>query len=189
MSRVGEAFKAGWKVLRGGIPKPRADAPSLLPWRTGGPAGRPIFTGAAHGRRTDGFYAPETGPLSSVIANGMTLRARSRALMRNTPWAKTVRRIWKTDAVGVGVKPRFKFAGTFHTEARQLWDDWVPHADAHGELLNYYGLQGLVMAEVVEAGECFVRLRSRRSTDGLPVPLQLQLLESEHVPFWYTMPS
>jgi lambda family phage portal protein len=33
------------------------------------------------------------------------------------------------------------------------------------------------------AGECFVRLRPRRAEDGLLVPIQLQLLQSEMLPF------
>jgi lambda family phage portal protein len=33
-----------------------------------------------------------------------------------------------------------------------------------------------------EAGECFIRFRPRRPTDGLTVPLQLQLLEAEMLP-------
>jgi capsid protein len=33
-----------------------------------------------------------------------------------------------------------------------------------------------------EAGECFLRFRPRRPEDGLSVPLQLQMLSSEHLP-------
>ncbi|WP_155518468.1 phage portal protein, partial [Ralstonia solanacearum] len=33
-----------------------------------------------------------------------------------------------------------------------------------------------------EGGECLIRLRPRREEDGLAVPLQLQLLEAEHLP-------
>jgi lambda family phage portal protein len=33
-----------------------------------------------------------------------------------------------------------------------------------------------------EVGECFLRFRSRRPEDGLSVPLQLQMLSSEHLP-------
>ena len=35
---------------------------------------------------------------------------------------------------------------------------------------------------VMEAGECFIRLRPRLPKDGLSVPLQLQVLEAEHLP-------
>ncbi len=34
---------------------------------------------------------------------------------------------------------------------------------------------------MIEGGECFVRLRNRKPEDGLCVPLQLQVLESEHL--------
>ena len=37
--------------------------------------------------------------------------------------------------------------------------------------------------EMFVAGECFVRLRPRRAEDRLRVPLQLQLLQSEMLPF------
>ena len=33
------------------------------------------------------------------------------------------------------------------------------------------------------AGECFVRMRPRRAEDGLLAPIQLQLLQSEMLPF------
>src|SRR3546814_19484327 len=36
---------------------------------------------------------------------------------------------------------------------------------------------------MVIGGEAFVRFRLRRKTDGLTVPLQLQVLEGDYVPF------
>lgn len=50
-------------------------------------------------------------------------------------------------------------------------------------LTDFYGLQAMVAREMFVAGECFVRLRPRRAEDGLLVPLQLQLLQSEMLPF------
>jgi lambda family phage portal protein len=44
-------------------------------------------------------------------------------------------------------------------------------------------MQALIARAMFEAGECFVRFRPRRPEDGLIVPLQLQLLEAEHLPF------
>ncbi|NGQ93510.1 phage portal protein, partial [Rhodobacter sp. HX-7-19] len=59
---------------------------------------------------------------------------------------------------------------------------WTDEADADG-LTDFYGLQAMVAREMFVAGECFVRLRSRRSEDGLLVPMQMQLLQSEMLPF------
>lgn len=40
----------------------------------------------------------------------------------------------------------------------------------------------MIAAALWESGECFVRIRPRRISDGLSVPLQLQLIESEQLP-------
>jgi hypothetical protein len=67
-------------------------------------------------------------------------------------------------------------------------------ADADG-LTDFYGLQAMAARAMFEAGECFIRFRSRRPEDGLQearrgaspdrepmsVPLQLQMLSSEHL--------
>ncbi|MBM3749284.1 MAG: phage portal protein, partial [Acidobacteria bacterium] len=47
---------------------------------------------------------------------------------------------------------------------------------------DFYGLQALACRSVAESGECLARLRPRLPKDGLSVPLQLQLLEAEHLP-------
>ena len=53
-------------------------------------------------------------------------------------------------------------------------------ADADG-LTDFSGLQALIVRSLVESGEVLVRLRERRVDDGLPVPLQLQVLEGDHL--------
>src|SRR5262249_55277872 len=46
-------------------------------------------------------------------------------------------------------------------------------------VLDFYGQQSMAARSCIEAGECFVRLRPRLMSDGLSVPLQLQVLEAE----------
>ncbi|MDB0529939.1 phage portal protein, partial [Ralstonia solanacearum] len=58
---------------------------------------------------------------------------------------------------------------------------WTAEADAAGQT-DFYGLQALACRAMLEGGECLIRLRPRREEDGLAVPLQLQLLEAEHLP-------
>lgn len=57
----------------------------------------------------------------------------------------------------------------------------VQEADAAG-LTDFYGLQALATHAMLEGGEALVRLRYRRTEDGLPVALQIQVLEAEHLP-------
>ena len=53
---------------------------------------------------------------------------------------------------------------------------WLVH------LTDFYGLQALATRAMLEGGEALVRLRYRRTEDGLPVALQIQVLEAEHLP-------
>jgi capsid protein len=67
------------------------------------------------------------------------------------------------------------------TQIQRLWLAWTDEADADG-LTDFYGLQAMAARAMFEAGECFLRFRPRRPDDGLAVPLQLQMLSSEHLP-------
>jgi len=86
-----------------------------------------------------------------------------------------------SNLVGSGINPRWQISDPDLKRAIQLlWSDWVPEADADG-LLDFYGLQALATRAIIESGEVFIRFRPRYVSQGLAVPLQLQLLESDHV--------
>ena len=85
--------------------------------------------------------------------------------------------------VGDGIKPSSLVEDAdLRDRLQRLWLAWTDEADADG-LTDFYGLQAMVAREMFVAGECFVRLRPRRPEDGLRVPLQVQLLQSEMLPF------
>ncbi|WP_211210627.1 phage portal protein [Hahella ganghwensis] len=87
-----------------------------------------------------------------------------------------------SNAIGTGIKPQSMVQDQSLREAiHRLWSDWCEQADAAG-LTDFYGLQALACRAMLEGGECLVRLRFRKSEDGLPVGLQLQVLEPEHLP-------
>lgn len=161
-------------------------------WRalTGGEGGSPpvqasssAYQGGGDGRRVKGFSYVDHGPTRSIALDGPALRARSRQLLRNDPHAKAAREVWVTTAIGEGVKPRPMHPDTARAkEARALWDLWVRECDAHG-VDDFYGLQAQAAAAEFDGGEAFVRRRPRRDSDGLTVPLQLQLMESDQLPY------
>ncbi len=66
-------------------------------------------------------------------------------------------------------------------QQKQLWDDWVKEADADG-LLDFYGQQTLAARAFFGDGETLLRRRLRRPSDGLSVPLQVQLMEADQLP-------
>ncbi|WP_422137684.1 phage portal protein [Endozoicomonas sp. ALC020] len=143
------------------------------------------YTSAGQGRRSQSWIAPSTGPNNSLTVNLGTLINRSRAAIRNDPWAASGLEKLVANIVGTGIKPKSEARDDgFRKELQALFLDWTDESDADGQL-DFYGQQALAMRSVLEAGECFVRFRPRKPGDGLSVPLQLQLLEAEFVPWDY----
>jgi lambda family phage portal protein len=140
------------------------------------------YEAAAATRRTTG-WTPATSDINTLVfRNSDTLRSRSRDMVRRNPWATNALDAFVGNSIGTGIKPQSLHpdAGT-KEQIQSLWLRWTDQADATG-LTDFYGLQAIACRSVMEAGECFIRLRPRLPKDGLLVPLQLQLLEAEHLP-------
>jgi len=120
--------------------------------------------------------------VAALAATHTDLRTKSRDLVRRNAWAQAGIDAFVANAVGTGIKPQSLAPDErFKTAVQALWRDWCEEADAAG-LTDFYGLQTLACRAMLEGGECLSRLRPRRPEDGLTVPLQLQLLEPEHLP-------
>jgi len=142
----------------------------------------PAYEVAGSGRRALAWLPGNPGVNAAIFASGDALRSRSRDLVRRNPWAANAVEVFVANCIGTGIKPQSTAEDTGFREAAQaLWWDWTDEADAAGST-DFYGLQALACRAMMEGGECFVRLRRRRPEDGLSVPLQLQVLEAEHVP-------
>lgn len=140
------------------------------------------YEGAGEGRRSASWEASDNGINSINTPALRNLRARSRAAVRNDPYAFNVIDKRVSNLIGTGITPRpTTDDAALRKVKQQLWDDWVDEADAD-ELTDFYGMQALVARTVETAGECFVRLRPRSLDEGLAVPLQLQTLAPEFVP-------
>jgi lambda family phage portal protein len=137
------------------------------------------YDGAARGRRTDGWRAPNTSADAEIAMAGALLRDRMRDLVRNNPHAAKAVSVLVNNIVGAGIIPRAASGNEkLDREADTLWESWSSQCDADGQL-DCYGLQTLACREMVEAGEVLLRRRPRRSTDGLDVPLQVQIVEAD----------
>jgi lambda family phage portal protein len=141
------------------------------------------FEGAMGHRRLIAWRATQENINSLLSIGGDTLRARARQIVRSNPYASNAADSFVSNAVGCGIKPSSLVSDIkIKDQIQDLWAEWVYEADADG-LTDFYGLQGLAARAMFEAGECFVRFRPRRPSDGLTVPLQLQVLEAEFLPF------
>ena len=144
--------------------------------------GTPIYDGTGFGRRTLAWQVANPGAVAALLTTQTELRAKSRDLVRRNTWAHAALESYVANAIGTGIKPQSLVTDAALRESIQaLWSDWTDTADAAG-LTDFYGLQALACRAMLEGGEALVRLRYRRPEDGLPVALQLQVLEPEHLP-------
>ncbi len=152
--------------------------------KPGGPETvRARLEGAMSQRRLRGWRPPLENINSLIASGGPRLLARSRELVVTNGYAANACEAFASNLVGDGIKPSSLIEDpALRDQVQRLWLAWTDEADADG-LTDFYGLQAMVAREMFVAGECFVRLRPRRAEDGLLVPLQLQLLQSEMLPF------
>ena len=145
----------------------------------------PDFEGAGNGRRLSSWGTSSAGPNNTLYSSLDTLRSRSRELVRNDPQIDGALDTLVSNLVGMGISPRWQIPDTdLKKQIQELWADWILEADAD-ETVDFYGLQSLVTRSIIEGGEVFVRFRPRRMEDGLSVPLQLQVLEGDHLDHSY----
>lgn len=131
------------------------------------------------GRRTDGWHATGGGPNAEMAPSLELAIRRSRDLCRNNEWARNVKRKWVAHAVQTGIVPRpdTKTKGAKAT-ANDAWSAFVDGCDTEG-LVDFYAIQAMVMAEVVEGGAAFVRWYLRPPSWNLKIPLQCEVLGHE----------
>jgi len=125
----------------------------------------------------DGWRPRRAGASANAdhFADASALRAKARFLVQNVPYIAAGMGALVAQTVGTGIVPR-------STSPRQadvintLWARWVKECDADGRM-DFYGMQAAAYRAMEQDGEVLIRLRPRFTTDGLAVPLQLQLLE------------
>ncbi|WFS02782.1 phage portal protein [Rhizobium tumorigenes] len=133
------------------------------------------YEGAATGRTNASWRTPSTSADAEVAMGSRLLRDRMRDLVRNNPHAANAISVLVTHAVGDGIVPRTK-----DKRVNALFQEFIKKCDADGQL-DFYGIQALAVRGMLESGDGLVRRRRRRRSDGLPVPLQLQVLESDMI--------
>jgi len=136
---------------------------------------RELLKRAYEGASTrDGWRPKRAGASANAdhAADARTLRVRSRSLEQNVPYIAQGLRAHSANIVGTGIIPRWKDS----KEHAAAWQEWAPFADADSGL-DVYGLMLLAHQTAQRDGEVMVRIRNRRPSDGLPVPIQFQVLE------------
>jgi lambda family phage portal protein len=112
------------------------------------------------------------------MADAARLRAKARFLVQNVPYCSAALDAKVADVIGTGIVPRF--LGPNEKRLNEMFEAWAKVCDADGRV-DFYGLQVAAYRAMEQDGEVLVRLRPRRLSDRLPVPLQLQLLEIDYL--------
>lgn len=139
---------------------------------------------AAKQTRSTANWRAGNGSASEEMLGGMDrIRARARDCIRNNPYAKRASDVLVSNLVGTGIviEPALK-------EEAAEWANWIDYCDAAGEH-DGYGLQALAARHWKEDGEVLIRFRVRDPRDGYRVPLQIQVLEIDHLDTSKTGPA
>lgn len=156
-----------------GFFSPRSQAQRLYARSVVEEIARRGYEGASTGRRTGGWRGGGGSADTEIASAGGMLRDRMRDLVRNNPHAAKAVSVLTNHIIGDGIWPRTK-----DERINRLFVEWAKRCDADGQL-DWAGIQTLSVRGMVEGGEALVRRRTR-SRKGA-VPLQLQVLEGDHI--------
>lgn len=141
------------------------------------------YAAATTGRRGASWSRATGADADAAASRRNRIAYVSRDMVRNAPYATRAQAVIAANVVGDGIVPKVIGGGKRESEAftRALLAHVDTTAiDADGRS-NLYGLQRLVMNTVVESGECLIRRRWRTRADGLPIPMQIQVLEPDFI--------
>lgn len=154
------------------------------------------YDGARSSRLTPEPSIATTSADSELALGLASLRNRCRALVRNNAYAKRARRLVESNVVGSGIGLQGAVAyrnGKLRTavndEIEALWREWSQADQCHvAGRLHFSDFERILIGEIFEAGEVFVRLH-RRPFGQSRVPLALELIESERIADDYQIPA
>lgn len=140
------------------------------------------------GRTTSGWGTQTTSEDTELATSLRTARNRSRELIRDAAYAKRAKVIVQNNVIGSGIGMQAKVMTTrgrlndrINDDIERAWEAWTEAESCHtGRSLHFADLERLLIGEVFEAGEMFVRFHLRRQ-EGSVVPLALELVEPERI--------
>lgn len=161
-----------WRALRGIKPKTatRTYANAIPAKATG---------------RLMGFSSSADAELQSSLTN---LRTRSRMLVRDAAYAKNAKRVVVNNVIGNGIRLQamtMTVRGGLNTRQNagieDAFADWCLATSCHtGGSVHFHDLERMVMGQVFEAGEVFIRIHRSKFGDS-KVPIALEMIEGERL--------
>jgi lambda family phage portal protein len=146
-----------------------------------------MYAGARNSRLS--LSASSTSADAELYVSLRSLRDKSRALVRDIPTAKRAKAIVVNNVIGRGVGMQAQVRATrggatvkrINDGIERAWSEWSRADYCHtGGTLHFSDLERLVMGEVFEAGECFIRIHPT-PFGGSRVPMALEVIEADRI--------
>lgn len=139
-----------------------------------------MFEGAQATRRLLSWAPTNSGPKKQSYQLE-TLRKRARDLYRNNAIARAAIDKLVADYLsgGVGCRPNPELSKQVRDRLVNAWEDWSTVCDFDG-LHDFYGLQAAALRAMLIDGECLILMEPSDHPDA---PIELRLLEADHLPF------
>ncbi|MBP8214727.1 MAG: phage portal protein [Propionivibrio sp.] len=152
------------------------------------------FAAARPGRLNDGWTTMTTSADMESVTSLTALRNRSRALVRDNCHAKRAREVVTNNVIGMGIglqaavqSTRGNLATAANDAIETAWADWCKADACHiGGALHFADIERLLLSEVFEAGDVFIRIH--RQGRGA-VPMSLEVIEAERLADEWEAPS
>ncbi len=142
--------------------------------------GNRLYEAASQAKRASKWGSTVPGPNLALSQDLSIVRARSRRAAANNGYASGGIDKLVANMVGSGVVPKPDIDDADLKNAiTTLWNRSVQELDYH-EADGFYGLEWLACESMVAAGETLARFHAADPAE-LTVPLQLQLLEGDHL--------
>lgn len=144
---------------------------------------RRAYEAADKSRRSKSFrMAGSTGANREISGALVTLRDRSRHLVRNNGWAKRAIEVIARHTIGEGIQPAPIGDLEQIRHIKDIWHDWAESTacDWYGKM-NFYGLQELAMRTIAEGGDVLIVRKWVMPDEDCTVPIKLQILEGDQL--------
>lgn len=186
---AGAAELAAWLGVQTSAPGARVPRPQFT--------GQRMYATARNPRGTFGWGMSDASADAELASSLTRMRASSRMLCRDAPYAKRARGLVQNNVIGTGIglqaqvmmATKDELAPRINDAVEREWDLWMRPGSCHmGGALHFSDLERCGLGEIFEAGEVMVRLH-RVALGESRVPLALELIEPERVPVESIQPA
>ena len=153
------------------------------------------FEAARSGRLSEDFFRPHTSAAVEIRQDLQTLRNSARALTRDNPHARTVKRTFRTNVIGprgIQLRPQIKLLSGDGLDDRRnaiVTEEFnlfcrKDSFDVSGRN-SFLATQWHVPGALIDSGEMYVRIVRGRKFGRSKIPLAFELLEADQIDVEY----